>query len=116
MVLGLGFLLRYARQELHQRSGPRSHRCRFRGVLMFIAHRLRLKLRAFSSVLVAGGISVLYFTIAIAYRSYDDMFTQTQAFAIMVVITALAVVFSIAHDRRELAVFASTAGSLHRSW
>ncbi|MBP6574456.1 MAG: DUF2339 domain-containing protein [Flavobacteriales bacterium] len=111
LVLGLGFLLRYAigknyinevgRVLIGVASG---------GVLMFIAHRLRLKLRAFSSVLVAGGISVLYFTIAIAYRSYDDMFTQTQAFAIMVVITALAVVFSIAYDRRELAVIALIGG------
>ena len=110
LVLGLGFLLRYAIGKNYiNEVGRILIGVAAGGALMFIAHRLRKKLRAFSSVLVAGGISVLYFTIAIAFRQYG-MFSQSAAFAIMVVITALAVVFSIAYDRRELAVIALIGG------
>lgn len=110
LVLGLGFLVRLAIvNEYINEVGQVLLGIASGGALMFIAHRLRNKLRAFSSVLVAGGISVLYFTIAIAFHEYT-LFTQTQAFAIMVVITALAVVFSIAYDRRELAVIALIGG------
>ncbi|MEO8066823.1 MAG: DUF2339 domain-containing protein [Flavobacteriales bacterium] len=110
LVLGLGFLLRYAIGKNYiNEVGRILIGVAAGGALMLIAHRLRNKLRAFSSVLVAGGISVLYFTIAIAFRQYG-MFPQTAAFGIMVVITALVVVFSIAYDRRELAVIALIGG------
>lgn len=110
LVLGLGFLVRLAIvNEYINEVGQVLLGIASGGALMFIAHRLRNKLRAFSSVLVAGGISVLYFTITIAFHEYA-LFTQTQAFAIMIVITAIAVVFSIAYDRRELAVIALIGG------
>ena len=110
LVLGLGFLMRYAIGKNYINEVGRVLIGVGAGaVLMYIAHRLRTKLRAFSSVLLAGGLSVLYFTITIAYQQYE-LFTQPQAFAIMVVITALAVVFSVAYDRRELAVIALIGG------
>lgn len=110
LVLGLGFLMRYAIGKNYINEVGRVLIGVGAGAtLMYIAHRLRTKLRAFSSVLLAGGLSVLYFTITIAYQQYE-LFTQPQAFAIMVVITALAVVFSVAYDRRELAVIALIGG------
>lgn len=110
LVLGLGFLMRYAIGKNYINEVGRVLIGVGSGAaLMYIAHRLRTKLRAFSSVLLAGGLSVLYFTITIAYQQYG-LFTQPQAFAIMVVITALAVVFSVAYDRRELAVIALIGG------
>lgn len=110
LVLGLGFLVNLAiAHEYIGKVGQVLLGIGAGAVLMVIAHRLRKKLRAFSSVLVAGGLSVLYFTIYIGFQEYD-LFTQVQAFAIMVVITALAVVFAVAYDRRELAVIALLGG------
>ena len=56
-------------------------------------------------MLVAGGIAVFYFTIAIAFHQYD-LIGQLPAFGIMVVITGLAVLLTLSYDRKELAVIA----------
>ena len=79
------------------------------GLLLGVAHRLRNTFTAFSSVLVAGGLSVLYFTIAIAFSDYH-IFSQPAAFLIMVVITGFAVLLSIAYNRVELAVLSLIGG------
>ncbi|GAB3640978.1 DUF2339 domain-containing protein [Spirosoma arcticum] len=79
------------------------------GLLLGLAHRIRHTFGAFSSVLVAGGLSVLYFTIAIAFADYK-IFSQTAAFGLMVVITGFAVLLSIAYNRVELAVMSLIGG------
>jgi uncharacterized membrane protein len=79
------------------------------GLLIGLAHRLRHTFTAFSSVLVAGGLSVLYFTIAIAFSDYK-IFSQTAAFLLMVVITGFAVLLSIAYNRVALAVMSLIGG------
>lgn len=73
------------------------------GLVMVFAHRLRKNYKAFSSVLVAGAISIFYFTIAIAFHDYH-LINQTTAFIIMVLITLFSTFISIAYDRVELAV------------
>lgn len=78
-------------------------------LLMVIAHRLRAKYSAFSSVLVAGGISIYYFTIFIAFQDYQ-LFSQTVAFTIMTVITAFSTLVSISYNRQELALLALFGG------
>lgn len=79
------------------------------GLLVGVAHRIRNTFSAFSSVLVAGGLSVLYFTIAIAFSDYK-IFSQTAAFLLMVVITGFAVLLSIAYNRSALAVMSLIGG------
>ena len=79
------------------------------GILVFLAHRLRKNYQAFSSVLVGGGLAVFYFTITLAYHQFH-LFSQTMAFAIMIVITIFAVVLSILYDRQELAIIALVGG------
>ncbi|QDK78978.1 DUF2339 domain-containing protein [Spirosoma sp. KCTC 42546] len=79
------------------------------GLLLGVAHRLRNTFTAFSSVLVAGGLSVLYFTIAIAFSDYK-IFSQTAAFLLMVVITGFAVLLAIAYNRSALAVMSLIGG------
>ncbi|WP_020604190.1 DUF2339 domain-containing protein [Spirosoma spitsbergense] len=79
------------------------------GLLLVLAHRLRTTFTAFSSVLVAGGLSVLYFTIAIAFSDYK-IFSQTAAFLLMVVITGFAILLSIAYNRVALAVMSLIGG------
>ncbi|MEN8122893.1 MAG: DUF2339 domain-containing protein [Bacteroidota bacterium] len=79
------------------------------GILIGIAHKLRKNYTAFSSVLAGGGIAVLYSMIALGFQLYE-LFSQTQAFLIMVVITGAAVALSLAYDKKELAVLAILGG------
>lgn len=110
LVIGIGLLLRYAiGKGLISETGRTLIGLLAGGLLVFFAHRSRTGFRAFSSVLVAGGIAVFYFTIAIAFHQYH-LIGQTAAFAIMVVITGLAVLFTLAYDRKELAVIALLGG------
>ncbi len=79
------------------------------GVLIGIAHRLRKNYKAFSSVLAGGGIAALYISIAVGFQLYG-LFSQTAAFLILIVITILAVLLSLAYDKQELAVIAIFGG------
>lgn len=78
-------------------------------ILIFFAHKTRNKYRSFSSVLVGGGLSVFYFTVAFAFHEYQ-LVSQQAAFFIMVVITAFAVLLSLLYDRMELAILATIGG------
>jgi uncharacterized membrane protein len=110
LVLGIGFFVKYAiDQEWINEIGRVFIGILCGGILLALAHKTRKNFKAFSSVLVGGGIAVFYFTIAIAFHQYH-IFSQTTAFLLMLVITAFAVVLSIAYDRIELAVLAIIGG------
>lgn len=79
------------------------------GGMIGLAHYLRNSFANFSSVLIGGALAVLYFTIALAYHEYT-LIPQAAAFIIMVIITAFAVLLSIAYDRKTLAVLAIIGG------
>ena len=78
-------------------------------ILVALAHYLRNTYRSFSSVLAGGGIAVFYFSIAFAFQAYQ-LFSQTTAFVIMVVITMFAVAISLIYNRLELAIIAAAGG------
>jgi uncharacterized membrane protein len=110
LVLAIGFFVKYAIDN--DWIGPIGRvgvgvLCG--GILIGIAHWLRNQYTAFSSVLVGGGLAVLYFTIALAYHQYQ-LFGQTTAFVIMLVITAFSVLLSMLYDRQELAIIALAGG------
>jgi len=79
------------------------------GIVMLVAHKLRVNYKAFSSVLVAGAISIFYFTITVAFHDYQ-LFSQTVAFIIMVAITAFSAFISVNYDRKELAALSLIGG------
>ncbi len=79
------------------------------GILVGVAHYLRNSYKAFSSVLIGGGLAVFYFTISLAYHQFH-LFSQTASFIIMMVITAFAVILSTLYDRQELAIIALVGG------
>lgn len=79
------------------------------GILVGIAHYLRNSYKAFSSVLVGGSLAIFYFTITLAYHQFQ-LFSQTTAFIIMIVITAFAVLLSILYNRQEPAIIALLGG------
>lgn len=111
LVLGLSFLVKYAIDEdWIGEIGRVGIGVLAGGILIALAHKLRKSYKAFSSVLIGGGLSILYFTIYIAFQDYGIIPSQAIAFVILVLITMFAVVLSILYDRQELAVLAILGG------
>ena len=110
LVLGISFFVKYAiDQNWIKETGRVIIGLIAGGILIGIAHRTRNSYRSFSSVLMGGGLTVFYFTIAFAFHQYH-LISQTAGFIIMVLITAFAVVLSLYYDRLELAVLATIGG------
>lgn len=74
----------------------------FAAVLFFAALRLKPKYENFSAILMGGGLAVTYFITYIAFSFYQ-LFPQSIAFAIMVLITAAAVGFALWYNQKVIA-------------
>lgn len=110
LVLGISFFVKYAIDKDWINEPARVGVGILSGALvMMIAHKLKKNYASFSSVLVAGAISIFYFTIYIAFHEYQ-LFSQTIAFIIMAVITAFSALVSISYNRQELAVLSLIGG------
>jgi uncharacterized membrane protein len=110
LVLGIGFFVKYAiSQNWINAYGRTAIGVLCGGILITLAHRLRNKFSSFSSVLVGGGLSVLYYTITIAFHEYH-IFSQVVAFTLMSTVTLFAVILSIFYNKKELAVLAAIGG------
>jgi Predicted membrane protein (DUF2339) len=110
LVLGISYFVKYAIDKDWINEPARVGIGILSGALvMGIAHKLRQKYAAFSSVFVAGAIAIFYFTIGIAFHEYH-LFNQTVAFTIMVVITAFSCLVSLSYNRIELAVLSLIGG------
>ena len=110
LVLGISYFVKYAIDKDWINEPARVGIGILSGALiMGIAHKLRKKYAAFSSVFVAGAIAVFYFTIGIAFHSYH-LFGQTTAFIIMVLITVFSCLISLSYNRKELAVLSLIGG------
>jgi len=110
LVLGMGFFLKYAiDKDWINEIGRVSIGILCGGGMIALAHRMRKSFATFSSVLVGGGIAILYFTVTIGYQQYH-LFSQTVAFIMTILITAFTVLLSISYDRKELAIFAVLGG------
>lgn len=109
-VFGMGFLIKYAIDNDYIGEAGRIAIGAVTGLIIItIAHRIRTKYRAFSSVLIGGGLAILYFSFSFAYQEYQ-LIGQTAAFAVLVGITTGAVALSLIYNRVELAVFAIIGG------
>jgi hypothetical protein len=110
LVLGISYFVKYAIDKDWINEPARVGIGMLSGALiMGVAHKLRQKYAAFSSVFVAGALAVFYFTIGIAFHSYH-LFGQTTAFIIMVLITIFSCLISLSYDRKELAVLSLIGG------
>lgn len=110
LVLGIAFFVKYAiDKEWINELARVGIGLLCGGILIALAHKLRNSYRSFSSVLVGGGLTVFYFTMAIAFHEYT-LIGQTPAFIIMVVITSFAVALSLLYNRIELAILATLGG------
>jgi len=110
LVLGISFFVKYAIDKEWINEPARVGIGILAGALvMFVAHKLKKNYASFSSVLVAGAISIFYFTIYTAFHSYQ-LFNQTVAFSIMAVITAFSTLVSISYNKQELAILSLIGG------
>lgn len=110
LVIGIGFFVKYAiDQNWIGEFGRVAIGIGVGAILIAIAHFMRKNYKAFSSVLIGGGIGVFYYTISIAYHEYQ-IFTQPVAFGIMTLITITSVVLSIIYDKKEIAIIGIIGG------
>lgn len=110
LVLGIAFFIKYAIDKDWIKEAGRVITGMISGcILIGIAHRYHRQYRSFSSVLVGGGLSVFYFSIAFAFHQYH-LISQLQAFMGMVLVSAFAVWLSVYYNRLELAVLATIGG------
>jgi len=110
LVLGISFFVKFAiDKDWINETGRVVNGLVSGAVLIAVAHYFRNSYRSFSSVLVGGGLTVFYFTIAFAFHQYQ-LISQHAAFVIMIVITFFAVVLSLLYDRLELAILATIGG------
>jgi uncharacterized membrane protein len=110
LVLGIAFFVKYAIDKNWINETGRVIIGLVSGsILIGLAHYFRNSYRSFSSVLVGGGLSIFYFSIAFAFHQYH-LIGQTTAFIIMVIISAFAVVLSLFYNRQELAILATIGG------
>lgn len=110
LVLGISFFVKYAIDKDWVHESGRVIIGLISGcVLIGPAHRYRNTYRSFSSVLMGGGLTVFYFSIAFAFHQYH-LVGQTAAFIYMVAVTAFAVFLSLFYNRQELAILATIGG------
>jgi len=110
LVLGIAFFIKYAiDKDWINETGRVITGLICGGILIGLAHYFRNSYRSFSSVLVGGGLSVFYFSIAFAFHQYH-LISQITAFIIMVLISGLGVVLSLYYNRQELAILATIGG------
>ena len=110
LVLAIGFFVKYAiDKEWIGEVGRVAIGILCGGILIALAHYLRNTYRNFSSILAGGGLAVFYFTITLAFQQFD-LFSQTMAFIIMLIITAFAVTLSLLYNKQELAIIALIGG------
>ena len=110
LVLGIAYFVKYAiDQNWINEIGRVAIGVLIGGIVIAIAHKLKNTYRTFSSILVGGGISILYITITIAFREYQ-LFSQTLSFVVLIFITVFSVFLSILYDRKELAIFSLLGG------
>ena len=110
LVLGISFFVKYAiDKDWINETGRVLIGLVAGSILIGIAHRIRNSYRSFSSVLVGGGLTIFYFTIAFAFHQYQ-LIGQKTAFSIMILITMLAVILALYYDRLELAILATIGG------
>ncbi|GHU82985.1 hypothetical protein FACS189415_4400 [Bacteroidia bacterium] len=110
LVLGISYFVKYAiDRDWIDEVGRVVFGLLCGGVIIGIGHKLKDNYRVFSSILVGGGISVLYITITIAYRQYG-MYSQSLSFSLLIFVTALSVFLALLYGRKELAIFSLLGG------
>jgi hypothetical protein len=76
--------------------------------MLMVGLRLRKKFEAYSAALVSGAMATNYLITYFAYSTYS-LFSQTLAFALMVLFTVFTVIASLSYNRQIISVFGMVA-------
>ena len=110
LFIGLAFLAKYASEHVQV---PVEFRLAGIGsvalVLLVLGWRLRTKRAQYAQILQGGAIAVLYLTLFAAFKFYNVL-EIGPAFALMVVVAALAAALAVLQDARSLAVIGALGG------
>lgn len=110
LVLGIGYFVKYAIDQNWINETLRVVIGIGIGFLIIgTGHYLRKKYSVFSSIVVGGGISVLYFTLTIAFREYH-MFAQQLTFVLLAFVTLLSIILSYIYNQQTLVIFSILGG------
>ena len=108
-VLGIGFFVRFSVFDYFPDIISRSVIALGGSLLLiFVSHSMYKKHPAFSSIIMGGAFSILYFTLITAYYNYNLFGTGT-AFIIAFLITAFSVLLSLGYKRYSLVTLAFIA-------
>lgn len=112
LVLGIGYFVKYAIDKNWIGEAARATIGFFIGSAIIITgHFLRKNYATFSSIILGGGIAILYFTTTIAFREYH-LFAQNTAFIITCCITLLSIILSYRYNSEVLVIFSLFGGFL----
>lgn len=112
LVLGIGYFVKYAIDKNWIGETARAGIGFSIGAIIIITgHFLRKNYAIFSSIILGGGIAILYFTTTIAFREYH-LFAQNTAFIITCCITLLSIVLSYYYKSEILIIFSLFGGFL----
>lgn len=112
LVLGIGYFVKYAIDKNWIGETSRAGIGFITGIaIVGIGHFLRKNYLTFSSIIMGGGISVLYFTITIAFREYH-IFSQNTGFLITCLITIASIAMSYYYKSEILIIFSLFGGFL----
>ncbi|ATL75942.1 beta-carotene 15,15'-monooxygenase [Chryseobacterium piperi] len=112
LVLGIGYFVKYAIDknwigELARVGIGFS----IGAAILIIGHFLRKNYTIFSSIILGGGVAILYFTTTIAFREYH-LFSLNTAFTITCLITLRSIVLSYYYKSEVLIIFSLVGGFL----
>lgn len=112
LVLGIGYFVKYAIDKNWIGETSRAGIGFITGIaILGIGHFLRKNYVTFSSIIMGGGISVLYFTTTIAFREYH-IFSQNTGFLITCLITIASIAMSYYYKSEILIIFSLFGGFL----
>lgn len=112
LVLGIGYFVKYAIDKNWIGETARaSIGFSIGSLIIIIGHFLRKNYAIFSSIILGGGIAILYFTTTIAFREYH-LFAQNIAFIITCCITLLSIILSYYYKSEVLIIFSLFGGFL----
>lgn len=109
LVLGIGYFVKYAIDKNWIGETLRTLIGFVVGLgIIVTGHFLRKNYKIFASIIIGGGIAVLYFTVTIAFREYN-LFSQNKAFIVISLITISTILLSYFY-KSEILIICSLLG------
>lgn len=109
LLVGIGFFIRYSILDIWINiTGRIILALIISTALLLLAHRLRERQKAFSSIITGTALGILYYILASAYYNYH-LFSTESAFIITIALTIFSVLLSFFYDRISLAMLSVLA-------